>query len=249
MLLVIPSIEILAGKCVRSTRSTSGELYSNDPIEMAKLWRKENAKSIHVTDLDAVRTGFPVNFDIIKSMVRTVDIPIELGGGLRTFNAVKDAMDNGIYRAVIGTMFIENPDEAKKCIDKFNASKVVLAIDAENFRTKFRDGADTGLTPISVALNAKGLGFRRIIYTDVIAKNSSREINMESIKLIAENTKMRITVSGGVTSLKDLLALQKLETIGVDSVIIGRALYENKFSCQQIWRMCEKGNYPYTARI
>ena len=249
MLLVIPSIEILNGRCAHSAKSASGELYSDDPIEMAKLWRKENAKSIHVTDLDAVRTGIPVNFDIIKKMVRTVDIPFELGGGLRTFDAVKNVIENGIYRAVIGTMFIENPDEAKKCIDKFNASKVVLAVNAENFQTKFRGGIDTGLTPISAALNAKQLGFRRIIYTDVVAKNGSREINPEAITLIAENTKMRITVSGGVSGLDNLLTLQKLEPIGVDSVIIGRALYENKFSCQQIWRMCEKGNYPYTARI
>lgn len=250
MLLVIPSIEIKNGKCARRVQSIGGIPFSDDPVEMAKLWRKENAKSLHVTDVDGALQGHPVNFKIIKQMVETVDIPIELGGGMRTYRDVELALENGIFRAVIGTMLIENPDEAKRTIDKFGASKIVLGIDTKNYRVAIKGGEeDSGLTPVSAALNAKQLGFRRLLYTNVLTDGITRKPNFEAIKLLAEKTQMRITASGGISGLEDLLKLQELEPLGIDSAIIGRALYENKFSCQGLWRLCEAGDFPYTAKV
>jgi len=250
MLLVIPSIEIRNGRCVREIEGSQGYSYSDDPLDMAKLWRKENAKSLHVTDLDGVASGKPMNLGLIKQLVKSVDIPIELGGGLRTFDDVKNALDTGIYRAVIGTLLISDPGEAKRCIERFGASKIVLGIDAKNYSVRIKGGIeDTGLTPISVALNAKEIGFRRIVYTDVLTDGLIQKPNIENIKLMAREIQSRITVSGGISGLEDLLAVQQLEPLGIDSVIIGRALYQNNFSCQQLWRICESKNYPYTARV
>jgi phosphoribosylformimino-5-aminoimidazole carboxamide ribotide isomerase len=250
MLLVIPAIEIRGGKCVQMVQGTEGYVYSDDPVEMAKLWRKENAKSIHVTDVDGAEQGHLVNFSTVQRMVNTVDIPVELGGGIRTFDDVEKAFAIGAYRVVIGTMFVERPDDAEKAIEKYGANKVVLGIDVENNIVKTRGWKDTsGLTPISVALNAKALGFRRIVYTDILRDGTMRGPNFPAIKLLADKSGMKITASGGVGSLEDLLKLQELEPLGVDSVVIGRALYENKFSCQGIWRLCEAGEFPYTAKI
>src|SRR5512140_3738044 len=109
MLLVIPAIEIKRSKSVQIVQGSQGVIYSDDPVEMAKLWRKENSKSIHVTDVDGALEGKLVNFDVIQRMVKTVDIPIILGGGMRTFDEVKRAFDTGVYRVIIGTMFIERP--------------------------------------------------------------------------------------------------------------------------------------------
>jgi phosphoribosylformimino-5-aminoimidazole carboxamide ribotide isomerase len=250
MLLIIPAIEIKDGRCVQMVQGTGGYTYTNDPVEMAKLWRKENSKSLHVTDVDGAREGRPVNFDVIVRMVQTVDIPIELGGGLRTFDDVKRAFDGGVYRVVVGTMLVEDPDTCTRVLQTFGASKVVLGIDAENGIVRTRGWMQTsGLTAISFALNAKALGFRRIVYTDIATDGTLRGPNFEAIKQLAETTRMRITASGGVGGLNDLLKLQELEPLGVDSVVIGRALYENKFACQGLWRLCESGNYPYTAKI
>src|SRR5512147_1751780 len=130
MLLVIPAIEIKGGRCVQMVQGIEGFSYSDDPVEMAKLWRRENAKVLHVTDVDGAFTGHLVNTDVIKRMVETVDIPIELGGGLRTFDAVEYAFELGMYRVIVSTMLIENPDEARRVIDTFGASKIVLGIDA-----------------------------------------------------------------------------------------------------------------------
>jgi phosphoribosylformimino-5-aminoimidazole carboxamide ribotide isomerase len=250
MLLLIPAIEIKGGRCVQMVRGEEGFVYSDDPVEMARLWRQENSKSLHVTDVDGALTGHLVNTDAIRRIVDTVDIPIELGGGLRSFEAVKDAFDLGMYRVLIGTMLIENPDEAKRVLDVFGPSKVVLGIDAMDGIVVVRGMAESsGLTALTVALNAKTLGFRRVVYTNISTDGTLRGVNVSVLRELGEKTGLRITASGGIGGLDDLLRVQELEPFGVDSVVVGRALYENKFSCQGLWRRCEAGRYPYTAKV
>lgn len=250
MLLLVPAIEIRNGKCVRMVEGLGGFASTDDPVEMAKLWRKENAKALHVTDIDGAIEGRVVNLDAILRMVKSVDIPVSLGGGMRTIHEVKRALDGGIYRVVVGTILIANPDEAKRLIDTFGPSKVILGIDAQNGIVQTKGwNASSGLTAMTVALNAKRTGFRRIQYRDIILEGAKREPNLTALRDLAEKTGMRVTASGGVSDLQDLLRLQELEPYGVDSVIIGRALYENKFACQGLWRLCEAGNYPYTAKV
>jgi phosphoribosylformimino-5-aminoimidazole carboxamide ribotide isomerase len=250
MILIIPAVDIRGGRCVQMVQGVEGFVYSDDPIEMAKLWRKENAKSLHVTDIDGATEGRLVNFDIIERMVKTVDIPVELSGGFRTFDEIEKAFGIGIYRVVVETMLLETPDEAKRALDAFGPSKVVAGISAKNGLVRLNGWQEsTGMTAVSVGLNASALGFKRVLYTDIAVDGTLRGPNFGAMRQLAEATRMRITASGGVSGLEDLLKLQELEPIGVDSVIIGRALYENRFSCQDIWRMCEAGDYPYTAKI
>lgn len=250
MLLIIPAIEIKGGRCVQMVQGVEGYSYSDDPVEMARLWRKENAKSLHVTDIDGALQGYLVNKEVLKRMVSTVDIPIELGGGLRSFDSVKEAFELGMYRVLVGTMVIENPDEAKRVIDTYGPSKVVLGIDARDGIVATHGWAESsGLTALTVALNAKALGFRRIVYTDIRLDGTLRGVNLNILRELATKTGMRVTSAGGISGLEDLLKVQELEKLGVDSVVIGRALYENKFSCQGVWRRCEAGDYPYTARV
>ena len=250
MLLVIPAIEISGGRSVQMIQGVEGFAYSDDPAEMARLCRLENAKSLHVTDIDGAREGRLVNVDILKKMVERVDIPIELGGGLRTLDEVKKAFDLGVYRVLVGTMMIEEPDEAKRVLDAFGPSKVVLGIDALDGIVAMRGWTESsGLTAMTVALNAKAIGFRRVVYTDIRLDGTLRGVNMEILHELGENTGLRITSAGGIAGLDDLLRLQELEQYGVDSVVIGRALFQNKFSCQSLWRMCEARNYPFTAKV
>jgi phosphoribosylformimino-5-aminoimidazole carboxamide ribotide isomerase len=250
MILIIPALDIKGGRCVQMVQGVEGFIYSDDPIDMAKLWRKENAKTLHVTDIDGATEGRLVNFEMIERMAKTVDIPIELSGGFRTFDEVEKALGIGIYRVVLETMLLESPDEAKRALDTFGPSRVVAGISAENGFVRLRGWhKPTGMTAVSVGLNAGALGFKRILYTDITADGTLRGPNLPAMRQLAETTKSRITASGGVSGLDDLLKLQELEPIGVDSVIIGRALYENRFSCQDIWRLSEAGDYPYTAKV
>ncbi len=250
MLLIIPAIDIKGGKCVQPIHGHEGFTYSDDPTEMAKLWRKENAKSLYVTDIDGIREGRLMNFEVIDRMVKSVDIPVTLGGGIHTLEEVQRAFDAGIYRVMVRTVLIEDPDEAKRILDKFSASKVSLGIDAENgIVISPLDMQSTGVTAVSLGLNAKELGFRRIIYSDVAIQGTGRGPNFTAIRRLGEKTGLKITAASGVTGLSDLLRLQELEPYGIDSVVIGRALHSNNFACQGLWRLCEAGNFPYTARV
>jgi phosphoribosylformimino-5-aminoimidazole carboxamide ribotide isomerase len=250
MLLLIPAIEIKNGKCVHTVTRSNGTILSDDPLEMVKLWRVENAKSLHITDIDGALAGHPVNLDVIGAIVKSIDIPIALSGGLRTFDDVQRAFDCGVFRATIGTMLIEDPDSARNVLEHFSASYISIGIDAENGIAKIKgQTVGSGLTAVSVALNAKQLGFRRVVYKDIVKEGGRREPNFTAIRTLAEAVGMKVTASGGISDLNDLLKLQELEHFGVDSVIVGRALYQDKFSCQAIWRTNEEGNYPYTAKV
>ncbi|MEW6510807.1 MAG: 1-(5-phosphoribosyl)-5-[(5-phosphoribosylamino)methylideneamino] imidazole-4-carboxamide isomerase [Bacteroidota bacterium] len=250
MILIIPAVEIQGGRSVRTPQGLGGYCYSDDPVEVARLWRTENAKSLHVTDLDGAREGRVVNGDTIRRMVTTVDIPIELGGGLRTFEDVQWAFATGVYRVLISTMLIENPDEAKRVIEEYTASKVVLGMYAvDGIVVTHGHRTNSGLPALSAALNARALGFRRLVYCELESDLSPAPVNLRILRELGEKTGMRITAAGGVSGLQDLLQIQDLERYGVDSVVIGRALYENRFSCQAAWRQCEAGNYPHTAKL
>jgi phosphoribosylformimino-5-aminoimidazole carboxamide ribotide isomerase len=244
MLLVIPALEIRNGLCVQEVHGVDGCTYPSDAVSMAKLWRTENAKSLHVTDLDSLPEGKLVNGETIRQMIEAIDIPVEIGGSLRSFEAVKEGFGLGAYRVVVGSQILEVPEEAKRMIDTFGASKVVLGIDAVEGVVPA-----SGMDAATIAVNAKATGFRRVLYTDVRFDGTMRGVNLKVLRELAEKTGMRITASGGIMGLEELLKVQELEKVGVDSVVIGRALYENKFSCQGLWRRCEAGNYPYTARV
>lgn len=250
MILVLPAIDIKGGRCVQMVQGVEGFAYSDDAVEMARLCRLENAKTLHVTDIDGALSGHPVNTETIRRMISSVDIPISIGGGLRTFEDVQSAFDMGAYRVRLATMMIENPDEAKRVLEAYGPTKVILNIDAMDGIAAARGWTESsGLTALTVALNAKAVGFRRLVYTDIHLDGTLRGVNLPALRELAEKTGMRVTSAGGVGGLEDLMKIQELEKIGVDSAVIGRALYENKFSCQSLWRMCEARNYPYTARV
>ena len=198
MLLVIPAIEIKDGRCVQMVQGVEGFAYSDDPVEMARLWRKENARTLHVTDVDGALQGHLVNVESIRQIVEAVDIPIEVGGGLRTFADVQQAFDLGVYRVVVGTMLIESPEEARRVIEVFGSSKVVLGIDAYDGIVATRGWRESsGLTALTVAMNAREIGFRRMIYTDIRMNGTLRGVNLRVLRELAEKSGLRITSSGG----------------------------------------------------
>jgi len=214
------------------------------------LCRLENAKTLHVTDIDGALTGHPVNTETIQRMVKSVDIPISVGGGLRTFDDIRTAFELGAYRVRIATMMIDNPDEAARAVETYGSSKVILSIDAMDGIAATRGWTESsGLPALTVALNARAVGFTRVVYTDIRLDGMLRGVNLDMLRVLGEKSGMRVTSSGGIGGLDDMMKIQALEHLGVDSVVIGRALYQNRFPCQALWRMCEARNYPYTARV
>jgi len=243
MLLILPAIDIKDGRCVRLVQGALGteKIYSDDPVQMAILWRGENAKTIHVVDLDGAFGGAMKNLDVLRRMMKAVDIPIQIGGGIRTYEQVQQLFEIGVYRVVLGTAAIDDPELVTKCIKDFGARKIVVGIDAKNGVVMTKGWKEnTGIEAVSFALNMKALGVGRVVYTDISRDGMLTGPNYEAIQIMAEKTGLRITASGGVSGYQDLIKLQELEKFGVDSVIVGKALYENRFSCQALWRSNEK---------
>ncbi len=242
-MLVIPVIDIKDGRCVRTIQGLfdKTEFYGESPIKIAKLFRKENFKAIHITDLDGALYGDMKNFDLIKEITRSVDIPIQLGGGIRDYETAKNVIKElGIYRIVIGTAALLDPDFIKKILDNFSNSKLVICVD-EKFDNVVMDGWNNyaDITPLEFAKQMEALGVKRIIYQDVTRVGNFSGPNVNRLTEIALNTNLKITSAGGISSYMDLKQVIDLEPLGIDSVMISRALYDNKFPCQNIWRQFE----------
>lgn len=243
-MLVIPVIDIKDGQCVKVIEGLEDKTlyYSQSPITMARLFRKENAKVIHITDLDGAYSGRMNNIELIKDIVDSVGVPIQIGGGIRTFETAKILIDEvGVYRIVIGTSAIDNADFVKKLIQEYGARKIVIGVDVrDGYVVKNGWVNKTDIKGVDFALGMKSAGIERIIFQDVSRVGSFLGPNYDALKEIAVATKLKITAAGGVGSYDDLRKLQELEQLGVDSVMMSRPLYENRFPCQAIWREQEK---------
>lgn len=243
--LIIPSIDIQDGKTVRVVQGIpelNCKEYGNNPVDMAMIWRTENAKMIHVVDFDAATDHSHKNFDVIREICESVVIPVQYGGGVRSFEDAKELMDLGICRLVIGTLAFENPKEFVKIIENFGPSKIVAAIDVVDDSVAIRGRKSVQkINADNYAVKLKDLGAERIIVTDVKTNGMMLGPNCNLSNRIADSTGLKVTLSGGISGYKDLIKVKEDTVNHVDSVIIGRALYENKFPCQKIWRVAESG--------
>lgn len=243
MILVIPAIDLRHGKCVRLIHGEAGteKIYSDDPVKMAIIWRGENFKALHVVDLDGAFEGKPINFETLKLIVDAVDIPVEFGGGLRTYEDVKQAIDVGVYRAIIGTAAVNDEELLLKLLKDFGPRRIAVGIDMLDGIVQIKGWKDSsGISAIELGKKLKTRGVVRVVYTDISRDGTLKGVNAEAMKQFGIETGLRVTASGGVSSYQDLLKLQELESFGVDSVIVGKALYENRFPCEGLWRLNER---------
>lgn len=244
-LLVIPSIDIKDGKTVRVVQGIpelNCSSYGDDPIEMAMIWRAENAKFLHVVDFNCSHEHSHCNFDILKEICNSVIIPVEFGGGISSYEEAREVISLGVHRVVIGTLATTNQTEFQRIIKMLGASKISAAIDVIDNEVVIKGRSEkTGIDPIEYAKELERLGAQRCIITDVKRNGMLVGPNIDLSKQIAENTNMKVTHSGGITDYRDLKKLNDLVSLGIDSAIVGRALYENRFPCQKIWRKAEAG--------
>ena len=243
MLLIFPSIEITKGRCVQLVQGERGSerVYSVDPVQMAVLWRGENAKTLHVIDLDGVAEGVVKNREIIRRMVQSVEIPIQVGGGLRNGPDIRDLFEVGVYRVSIGTAAVEKPALIRSLLKEFGARKIAISIQVCNGKMRVQGGKrEIDVPPLRHAQEMKKLGVSRILYSSIDPQTQTKRLALDELEEFARATNIRITAQGGVQTYQDLIRLQELEKYGVDSVIIGKPLYENRFPCQRLWRLNER---------
>ena len=242
---LIPAIDLMNGKCVRLYKGDFNKRkeFSREPHEQAKYWEKEGAKCIHIVDLDAAKTGMPINDEIIKNIVKEVNIPIQIGGGIRSQERIKKLFSYGIDKVIMGTSAIENKELVKKLSTKF-PRRIIIGIDSKDGKVSTRGWLEqSDVLAIDLVKEFSSFEIASFIVTDIDTDGTLEGTNEVFIKKILENTDIPVIASGGVGSISDLLSLTKFEVSGLDGVIVGKALYENKF------KISEANNILSTERI
>jgi phosphoribosylformimino-5-aminoimidazole carboxamide ribotide isomerase len=253
-MLVIPAIDLQAGRCVlfRPEGKTAACGYYDDPVKMAKLWRVQNAKVLHIVDLDAlegISSTKEQHREVLRQVCTELDIPVQYRGGVDSLQDIEELLALGVYRVIVASALVERPDLLDEAIERFSPSRVIAGIDLKDGLVWFRNHPEMERRdPIEVATDYERRGCRRIVLTDLSRAGRMRGPNTTLCKEIGSRLKrMRITECGGIAGFDDLMALVELKPFGVDSVVIERALYENAFPCQQFWCWHEKESVDLDA--
>ncbi len=228
---VIPAIDILAGRCVRLYQGDyqQSQVFSDNPLEMALQWQSLGAPRLHLVDLDGAREGNPVNLEVIAKIVKSLNIPVQVGGGLRNREAVERLLDLGVARVILGTVAVENPELMQQLCEAY-PGKIAVGIDARNGKVATRGWLQTSsLDAVQLAKQIPPTA-AAIIYTDITKDGTLEGPNIPSLREMAEAVDIPIIASGGVSSLTDILCIASLEPLGVTGVIVGKALYSGKLS-------------------
>lgn len=235
-MLIIPAIDLKESKVVRLTqgKAKNKKIYSDKPEKVALDWQRQGAKLLHVVDLDGAFSGCLKNKPILEKILNAVNIPVEFGGGVRDILAIKELLDLGVSRVALGTRAIEDRDFLKETFKKFK-SRVIVSIDAQGSRIKTKGWTRTfkELDLLTFAVYLKGMGFKEIIYTDTSKDGMLKGPNIRGVKDLLKKSGIGVIASGGVSCLKDMASLKKLEQFGLTGIIVGKALYEGKFSLKQ----------------
>ena len=226
-MIIFPAIDIRGGKCVRLTegRFDQETIFADKPLEMAKQWVAQGAQYLHLVDLDGALKGASVNTAVIKEIVDFVDIPVQLGGGIRTIENIEHILSLGITRVILGPVAVKNPELVKEACQKFG-DKIVVGIDAKNGEVAVEGwGISGGVKTEDLAKQMAAVGVERIIFTDISRDGTLTGVNVEATAELAKLSGLKIIASGGVSSLEDIKAVKAVENSGVEGVIVGKAIY------------------------
>jgi phosphoribosylformimino-5-aminoimidazole carboxamide ribotide isomerase len=231
-LILFPAIDIRGGKAVRLIQGDYEQetAYDDDPVVAARRWVDGGARWLHVVDLDGARAGEPVNLEHVRRIVAAVNVPVQLGGGLRDSKKVEEAISSGAERVVLGTAAVRDPEMAE-AIAAAHGDRVVASIDARSGKVAaegWTRDSELGTAEVIAELSRRGL--RRFVYTPVDVDGLMEGPDLDSLREVARATDGEVIYSGGIGSLDDLRAVAGLGLENVEGVIVGRALYEQRFT-------------------
>jgi phosphoribosylformimino-5-aminoimidazole carboxamide ribotide isomerase len=231
-MILLPAIDILGGKAVRLAQGSFDERteYDDDPLDAARRWVAEGARALHVVDLDGARSGAPVNLEQIRRIVAEVDVPVQVGGGLRSIEAVREAVDAGAARVILGTAAYEDVDLLDTAVAEFR-DRVVVSVDARDGKLAgagWTDQTDIPVEAVIESMTARGV--RRFVYSSIERDGMLTGPDLEGARRVADAVRGSYVYSGGVGSLEDLKALAALRQVNLAGVIVGKALYERRFA-------------------
>ena len=241
-MIVIPAVDIKNGKCVRllQGRLNDDTVYSDDPAAMAAKWEWLGAQIIHVIDLDGAFSKSPRNVAVIREIAQSVQVPIQLGGGIRNEQTVAMYLKMGIRRVIIGTEAIKRPEFVKQ-ICKTYPDQIIVGIDARNGKVAI-DGwtQTTHVEAVDLARAFQDCGVTAINFTDIQRDGMQTGPNLEATRQLAEAISIPVVASGGVSCIQDIMDLLALEKFGVIGVIVGKALYSGELNLKNALKLAQQ---------
>ena len=225
---IIPAIDLLDGQCVRLHQGDYDQVtrFSSDPVAQALDWQRQGAERLHLVDLDGARTGQPVNDQVIKAITAALSIPVQLGGGVRTAERAEELLACGLDRVILGTVAIEQPELVDELASR-HPGRVVVGIDAKDGLVATRGWIETSTVQATdLARRFATSGVAAIISTDIATDGTLAGPNLEALRAMAEASSVPVIASGGIGTLEDILSLLTIAPLGVEGVIVGRALYD-----------------------
>ena len=238
-MLLIPAIDLRNGFCVRLLQGESDKetVYSNDPAAMAVTFEEAGAKRLHLVDLDGAFQGEGANISSIRSILKNISIPVQIGGGLRTEEDIDRMLALGVSAVIVGTMAVKHPDVLEKLLKKYTDEQIILGIDARNRKVSIEGWKEcTEIQDVEFALRWKNSGIKRVVFTDISRDGMLSGPNLVALREMAQHTGLKIVASGGISSIEDLEQLKTLEPNGVDQAISGKAIYEGKIDLKRAFK-------------
>lgn len=234
-MILYPAIDIRGGQAVRLLQGDYDRetAYDADPVDAAKRWSGEGAQYLHVVDLDGAKAGRPQNLSAIERIAAAVPCPIQMGGGLRNSKSVREALNAGAVRVVIGTAALRNPDFLNAMLE-VHGDRIVVSVDAREGKVALEGWTEAGGEGVVEAVAALWLrGVKRFLCTAIEVDGTMEGPAIDQLTEIAENTPAQVIASGGVGELAHLTSLASKTPANVEGAIVGRALYERKFTVGQ----------------
>ncbi len=223
-MIIYPAIDLKGGKCVRLYQGdmTQDTVYNDDPAAQAHEWARSGFSWIHVVDLDGAVGGIPANSHAVREIIKAVDLPVQLGGGIRTMAQIEHWLQEGLSRVILGTIAVRDPELVKRACLEF-PGQIAVGIDARAGRVSVEGWVhDANISASELAKHFEDAGVAAIIYTDIARDGTGTGVNLEETIALAQSTSIPVIASGGVGTLEDIAAVKKA---GLPGVIVGKALY------------------------
>jgi phosphoribosylformimino-5-aminoimidazole carboxamide ribotide isomerase len=233
---IIPAVDLRNGKCVRLYQGDYNRetVFNDNPLDVALKWQSQGAPRIHIVDLDGAAAGEVVNIEIIETIANAVQVPVQLGGGIRTLKTITSVLKLGIERVILGTVAVENPGLVEEACRKY-AESLIVSIDARDGQVSTRGWLqESKLTALKLAEDMKKLGVRRLIYTDIERDGTLSGPNYRALAELVNGIDLPVIAAGGISSIEHL---ENLKKIGVEGAIIGQALYTGNIDLKQALRV------------
>jgi len=227
---VIPAIDLLDGQCVRLHQGDYDQVtrFSDDPVAQALAWQGQGAQRLHLVDLDGARTGLPINDAVVRQITTALAIPVQLGGGVRSAERAEALLACGLDRVILGTVAVEHPELVRELAER-HPGRIVVGIDAKDGLVATRGWIEASTVEASaLASSFEGSAVAALITTDIATDGTLAGPNLEFLRTMAQASSIPVIASGGIGDLADLLSLLSLAPLGVEGVIVGRALYDGR---------------------